>query len=67
MGLGTGDNRHDGSHKHTGTYISGDFKADEAWKVQFKEAGTFDFHDHYRPELHVTVVVYKSGGDHKIQ
>lgn len=67
LGVGSGDEHHDGGHKHTGTYVSGDFKSDEAWKVQFKQTGTFDFHDHYRPELHVSVVVYQPGGDYKIK
>lgn len=67
LGLGGGDVHHDGSHVHTGTYVSGDFKGDEAWKVQFNQAGTFDLHDHYRPELHMSVVVYQPGGDYKIK
>ena len=58
LGLGAGDAHHDGSHKHDGNYVSGDFKADEAWKVQFKKTGTYELHDHYRPDIRVTVIVY---------
>jgi plastocyanin len=58
LGLGEGDAHHDGSHKHEGSFVSGDFKADEAWRVQFKKTGTYKLHDHYRPDITVTVVVY---------
>ncbi|HUP26270.1 MAG TPA: hypothetical protein VM124_01325 [Candidatus Limnocylindrales bacterium] len=67
IGLGGGDEHHDGKHVHLGAYASGDFKADEGWKVQFNEMGTYDFHDHYHPDIHVTVVVYQPGGDYKIK
>lgn len=58
LGLGEGDAYHDGSHKHEGSFVSGDFKADEAWRVQFKKTGTYKLHDHYRPDIIATVVVY---------
>ncbi len=67
IGEGSGDEHHDGSHVHTGTSMSGDFKSDEAWRVQFKQTGTYDFHDHYHPEIHATVIVYQPGGDYKIK
>lgn len=67
LASGSGDSLHDGSHQHTGTHLSGDFKADEGWKVQFSAKGTYEFHDHYNPEIFVTVVVYQSGGDYKIK
>lgn len=54
-------------HGHTGPFSSGDFDADEAWKVQFKEPGTYHFHDHYNPELNILVVVYEQGADHSIR
>lgn len=54
-------------HSHSGPFSSGDFDADEAWKVQFKEPGSYHFHDHYNPELNVLVVVYEPGGDHTIR
>ncbi len=64
---GSGDENHTGAHVHTDGAESGSFKADEAWKVQFKTAGTFDFHDHYHPEIHFTVIAYIPGGDYKIK
>lgn len=67
LASGTGDEHHDGSHVHTGGHLSGDFKADEGWKVQFNDTGVFEFHDHYHPEIHFTVIVYKPGGDYRIK
>lgn len=55
------------AHGHSGPFTSGNFAADEAWKVQFKEPGTFHFHDHYNPGLNVLIVVYEAGGDHTIK
>ncbi len=54
----TDGNGHDASHDHDSSYSSGDFGADEAWRVQFKNAGTFRFHDHYNPDLEILIVVY---------
>ncbi|MES2971364.1 MAG: hypothetical protein V4702_03525 [Patescibacteria group bacterium] len=54
LSLGKGGEDHD----HSGPFNSGDFKADEAWRVQFKEPGTFSFHDHYNPDINILVVVY---------
>lgn len=48
-------------HSHTGPYSSGDFAADEAWRVEFKKPGTFKFHDHYDPEISILVVAYEPG------
>jgi plastocyanin len=62
LSLGKGGEAHD----HTGPLHSGDFKKDEAWRVQFKEEGSYYFHDHYNPELSVLVVVYKTGKEYKI-
>ncbi len=54
-------------HSHTGKFSSGDFGADEAWRVQFKEEGSFLFHDHFNPKINVLVVVYTPGKDYKIE
>jgi plastocyanin len=44
-------------HQHIDSAAgSGNFKADEAYKVQFKKVGIFEFHDHYNPKIHITVV-----------
>lgn len=66
LGLGKGDAKHNGSHQHEGLYTSGDFKNDEAWRVQFKERGTYELHDHYRPDIRVTVVVYEPNRNYMI-
>lgn len=58
LGIGAGDAHSNGSHDHQGSFVSGDFGADEAWKVQFKKTGTYELHDHYRPDIRVTVIVY---------
>lgn len=55
------------AHEHNGSFSSGPFKADEAWRVQFKKEGTYHFHDHYNPNINVMVVVYTPGKDYKIQ
>lgn len=48
-------------------YKSGDFKADEAWRVQFKQDGAYSFTDKYNPKIHVDIVVYTAGKDYKIK
>ncbi len=55
------------AHSHTGTFSSGDFESNEAWRVQFKKEGTYAFHDHYNPKINVLIVVYTPGKDYKIQ
>lgn len=50
----------DHSHEHVNGTESGVFGADEAWRVQFKEPGTFIIHDHLNPETSILVVAYKS-------
>lgn len=64
------------SHSHTegdghpdiSGFNSGDFSGDEAWRVQFKEDGTFIFKDAYNQEISILVVVYTPGKDYtKIQ
>lgn len=70
LGLGGGvdgdKTAHDADHEHVGEFTSGDFNADEAWRVQFKTAGTYKFHDHYNPKLNILVVVYAPGGPAKL-
>ncbi|GAC1392885.1 MAG: hypothetical protein NVSMB46_09790 [Candidatus Saccharimonadales bacterium] len=46
---------------------SGEFGADEAWKVQFKQPGTFQFIDKKHPGVNILIVVYQPGGDHTIR
>ena len=58
---------HNPDHEHIGDYSSGDFGENEAWRVQFKKAGTYRLHDHYNPNLEILVVVYEPGAVDKIQ
>lgn len=44
---------------------SGVFGGDEAYKVQFKETGTFTFHDHLNPTISIVVVVYEPDSQSK--
>lgn len=53
-------------HEHTGTFQSGDFNANEAWRVQFKDDGSYYFHDHLNPAINILVVVYTPGKDYTI-
>jgi plastocyanin len=64
---GGGHEAHESAHDHVGDYSSGDFGADEAWRVQFKKPGTYNLHDHYNPKLFITVVVYEPGADTTIR
>jgi len=54
-------------HSHSGSFSSGTFKSDEGWRVQFKEEGSFLFHDHLNPKLNVLVVVYTPGKTYKVE
>jgi hypothetical protein len=54
-------------HHHRGKFYSGEFKADEAWKVQFNDEGSFFFHDHFNPKINVLVVVYNPNKEYKVQ
>ena len=54
-------------HVHTGKFSSGEFKADEAWRVQLNEEGSFSFHDHLNPKISILVVVYTAGKQYKIE
>lgn len=46
---------------------SGDFSGDEAWKVEFKEVGSYQFVDEYNLEIEILVVVYKPGAKNTIE
>lgn len=63
LSLGAGGHE----HSHQGTFNSGTFEADEAWRVQFNDDGTYIFHDHFNPKINVVVVVYTPGKDYKVQ
>lgn len=54
-------------HNHKGKFHSGEFKADEGWRVQFSDEGSFFFHDHLNPNINVLVVVYEQGKQYKIE
>ena len=54
-------------HKDPSRYSSGPIKAGEAWKVQFKQDGTYIFVDKYNPDVEMSVIVYTQGKDYKIQ
>lgn len=47
-------------------FTSGDFEADEAWRVQFKKDGTYSFKDKYNDSIRVNVIVYTEGKDYKL-
>ncbi len=56
---GTGDG-YGNAHGHDQSGVdSGVFGADEAYKLQFKKTGTYEFHDNKNPKIFVTVIVYK--------
>ena len=59
IGLGGGDEYGKG-HEHVGIgeFESGTFGPDEAYRLQFKKAGVYDFHDHMHPKLFITVIAY---------
>lgn len=54
-------------HDDSSEYESGDFKKDEAWKVQIKQDGAYTFRDKYNPGLKISIVAYTKGKDYKIQ
>jgi len=48
----------DKTHEHKEYGIeSGNFKKDEAYKIQFKKVGIYAFHDHYNPDIYMRVIV----------
>lgn len=54
-------------HEHTGKFYSGEFQADEGWRVQFNEEGSFTFHDHFNPQINIVVVVYTPGKEYQVE
>lgn len=54
-------------HAASGAFSSGDFGEGEAWRVQFKDRGTYLFTDKYNEKVTVLVVAYEPGGDYKIK
>lgn len=66
IGEGEGDASHHHEHEHLSDYTSGDFGPGEAWRVQFKEVGTYPLHDHHHPNLNILVVVYDPSTPAKI-
>lgn len=63
--LSVGKGGHD--HDHTGKFYSGEFQADEGWRVQFTDEGSFAFHDHLNPQINVVVVVYAPGKEYELE
>lgn len=64
IGQGSGDDvyhqaAHEDQHDHTkGGLESGVFAANEGYRLQFKQAGVYNFHDHLNPKITITVVAY---------
>ncbi len=61
---GDGASNHSGHsdpehHDHVGGFVSGEFAADEGWRVTFKKPGTYKLHDHFNPKQNILVVVYE--------
>lgn len=54
-------------HEHMGKFYSREFQADEGWRVQFNEEGSFTFHDHLNPQINVVVVVYTPGKEYQVE
>ncbi len=54
-------------HEDENRYESGDFGADEAWKVQFKKDGTYTFEDKYNENAEISVIVYTPGKKYEIK
>ncbi len=47
------------THDHAGDGIeSGEFGADEGYRVEFKKVGSYFFHDHDHPDVTISVAVY---------
>lgn len=54
-------------HDDPQRYESGDFTADEAWRVQFKEDGAYTFTDTYNSDISITIVAYTPGKEYRIE
>ncbi len=48
-------------------FTSGEFGADEAWRVQFKDKGTYDFRDTENSDISILVVAYEPGAELSIE
>lgn len=46
-------------HEHTGSFHSGVFGKNEAWRATFNKPGTYIFHDHNNPHINILIVVYQ--------
>lgn len=58
IGLGEGK-EYGKDHDHAEVdFESPSFGASDAYRVEFKEKGVFNFHDHLHPELSATIIVY---------
>lgn len=58
IGLGGGE-EYGQDHDHAEVdFESNTFGVNDAYRVEFKEKGVFDFHDHLHPELFATVIAY---------
>jgi plastocyanin len=53
-------------HEHNGKFYSGEFQADEGWRAEFNQEGSFYFHDHFNPKINILVVVYTPGKEYKL-
>lgn len=63
MSIGSGG--HD--HSHQTSFNSPTIGADEGWRVQFNNPGSFYMHDHTNPDINVLIVVYEPGKDYRIK
>lgn len=54
-------------HDDPSKYESGDFAADEAYKIQFKHDGAYTFRDTYNPDVHINVVAYTPGKNYSVE
>ncbi len=63
LSLGKGGEEHGHTNKK---FKSGDFGANEGWRVQLNNEGSFYFHDHLNPKINVLVVVYSPGKAYKV-
>lgn len=54
----TTNEKHNDEHEHVSGTESGEFGKGEAWRVQFKQKGTYIVHDHLHPESSILVVAY---------
>lgn len=58
IGLGGGSEAGSGHEHVEQAFASGVFGAGEAYRLQIKDKGVFNFHDHRNPNLFVMVIAY---------